>query len=189
MKQKPSSRIQGFTLVELMVVIVIMAIMASLVMLNINGVDQRKAAQARDFFIMDVQKIAREANDQARVLALEVHPATDVADFSYAVVEYKNPQFTIPTEQQHNAMLNHQKWQKYNEFPQQVLAKNVSFAVQSLDYDVSQARNDDLTQENAPKLIWLGNGEAKPVRIQFYYANEPVGAEIEIDHLGKINAS
>ena len=63
------------------------------------------------------------------------------------------------------------------------------FAVQSLDYDVSQARNDDLTQENAPKLIWLGNGEAKPVRIQFYYANEPVGAEIEIDHLGKINAS
>ena len=113
MKQNPPSRIQGFTLVELMVVIVIMAIMASLVMLNINGVDQRKAAQARDFFIMDVQKIAREANDQARVLALEVHPATDVADFSYTVVEYKNPQFTIPTEQQNNAMLNHQKWQKY----------------------------------------------------------------------------
>ena len=78
MKQKPPSRIQGFTLVELMVVIVIMAIMASLVMLNINGVDQRKAAQARDFFIMDVQKIAREANDQARVLALEIYPATDV---------------------------------------------------------------------------------------------------------------
>ena len=122
-------------------------------------------------------------------MALEVHPATDVADFSYTVVEYKNPQFTIPTEQQNNAMLNHQKWQKYNEFPQQVLAKNVSFAVQSLDYDVSQARNDDLTQSSAPKLIWLGNGEAKPVRIQFYYANEPVGAEIEIDHLGKINAS
>ena len=104
-------------------------------------------------------------------------------------VIHENPQFTIPTEQQNNAMLNHQKWQKYNEFPQQVLAKNVSFAVQSLDYDVSQARNEDLTQENAPKLIWLGNGEAKPVRIQFYYANEPVGAEIEIDHLGKINAS
>jgi len=114
MKQKPPSRTQGFTLVELMVVIVIMAIMASLVMLNINGVDQRKAAQVRDFFIMDVQKIAREANDQARVLALEVHPATDVADFSYAVVEYKNPQFTMPPEQQNNAMLNHQKWQKYN---------------------------------------------------------------------------
>ena len=189
MKQKPPSRIQGFTLVELMVVIVIMAILASLVMLNINGVDQRKAAQARDFFIMDVQKIAREANHQARVLALEIYPATDVADFSYAVVEYKNPQLIMQAEQQNNVMLNHQKWQKYNEFPQQVLAKNVSFAVQSLDYDVSQARNEDLTQENAPKLIWLGNGEAKPVRIQFYYANEPVGAEIEIDHLGKINAS
>ena len=41
MKQKPSSRIQGFTLVELMVVIVIMAIMASLVMLNIKEMVQR----------------------------------------------------------------------------------------------------------------------------------------------------
>lgn len=189
MKQKPPSRIQGFTLVELMVVIVIMAIMASLVMFNINGVDQRKAAQARDFFIMDVQKIAREANDQARVLALEIHPATDVADFSYNVIEYKNPQLTAFTPQQNNTMQNQQKWQAYTEFPQQVLAKNVSFAVQSLDYDASKAGNNDLIQENAPKLIWLGNGEAKPVRIQFYYANEPVGAEIEIDHLGKINAS
>lgn len=187
MKQPPSV-IQGFTLVELMVVIVIMAIMASLVMLNINGVDQRKAAQARDFFIMDVQKIAREANDQARVLALEIQPATDVSNFSYTIVEYTNPRL-IQAEQQNNVIQNHQKWQKYNEFPQQVLAQNVSFAVQSLDYDVSQARNDDLTQDNAPQLIWLGNGEAKPVRIQFYYANEPVGAEIEIDHLGKINAS
>lgn len=86
-------------------------------------------------------------------------------------------------------MQNQQKWQAYIEFPQQVLAKNVSFAVQSLDYDASKAGNNDLIQENAPKLIWLGNGEAKPVRVQFYYANEPVGAEIEIDHLGKINAS
>lgn len=57
MKQKPPSRIQGFTLVELMVVIVIMAIMASLVMLNINGVDQRKAAQARDFLSWMYRKL------------------------------------------------------------------------------------------------------------------------------------
>ena len=189
MKQKPPSRMHGFTLVELMVVIVIMAIMASLVMLNINGVDHRKAAQARDFFIMDVQRIAREANDQARVLALEIHPATDVADFSYRVIEYQQPQHNISTAQKNNTMQNQQKWQAYTEFPPQILAKNVSFAVQSLDYDVSYARNDDLTQETAPEMIWLGNGEAKPVRIQFYYANEPVGVEIEIDHLGKINAS
>ena len=45
------SSVRGFTLIELMVVIVIMGILASLVMLNIGGVDQRKAMQAREFLI------------------------------------------------------------------------------------------------------------------------------------------
>jgi len=39
--------VRGFTLIELMVVIVIMAIMASLILTNINGVDQRKAMHFR----------------------------------------------------------------------------------------------------------------------------------------------
>ncbi|MGE8684189.1 MAG: type II secretion system protein GspH, partial [Acinetobacter sp.] len=30
---------------------------------------------------------------------------------------------------------------------------------------------------------------AKPVRIQFYFEQLPIGEEIEIDHLGKINES
>ncbi|MFI7983853.1 type II secretion system protein, partial [Acinetobacter baumannii] len=34
---------KGFTLIEVMVVIVIMTIMTSLVVLNIGGVDQKKA--------------------------------------------------------------------------------------------------------------------------------------------------
>lgn len=46
----PLSSVRGFTLIELMVVIVIMAIMASLVLMNIGGVDQRKAMQAREVF-------------------------------------------------------------------------------------------------------------------------------------------
>ena len=44
-----------------------------------------------------------------------------------------------------------------------------------------------LLNSNAPQLLWLGNGEAKPVRIQFYLDNNEVGSAIEIDHLGKIN--
>ena len=50
----PLSSVRGFTLIELMVVIVIMAIMASLVLMNIGGVDQRKAMQAREVFLLDL---------------------------------------------------------------------------------------------------------------------------------------
>ena len=85
----PLSSVRGFTLIELMVVIVIMAIMASLVLMNIGGVDQRKAMQAREVFLLDLRKLNREANDQARIFALNLHQATDVSPARYDVLEYQ----------------------------------------------------------------------------------------------------
>ncbi|MGB8697544.1 MULTISPECIES: pilus assembly FimT family protein [Acinetobacter] len=181
-----ASSIRGFTLVELMVVIVIMAIMASLILTNINGVDQRKAMQAREVFIMDLRRINREANDQARIFALDVQTATDVSPFRYSVVEYLVPSLQATQ----NSVLNqNKKWQDYSEFEKRALPDHVSFNVQSLDHRYENANNDDLLNANAPKLLWLGNGEAKPVRIQFYFEQRPIGEEIEIDHLGKISES
>lgn len=181
-----ASSIRGFTLIELMVVIVIMAIMASLILTNINGVDQRKAMQAREVFIMDLRRINREANDQARIFALDVQTATDVSPFRYSVVEYLVPSLQATQ----NSVLNqNKKWQDYSEFEKRALPDHVSVKVQSLDHRYENANNDDLLNANAPKLLWLGNGEAKPVRIQFYFEQRPIGEEIEIDHLGKINES
>ena len=80
---KPSSFIlqKGFTLIELMVVIVIVSIMASLIMLNIDGVDHRKALQAREFLLLDLKKINRDANDQAQIYALDILPACAISAF------------------------------------------------------------------------------------------------------------
>ncbi|CAB1213234.1 type II secretion system protein [Acinetobacter bouvetii] len=184
MKSAQSSSIRGFTLIELMVVIVIMAIMASLILSNINGVDQRKAMQAREVFIMDLRRLNRESTDQARIFALDVQNATDVSPFRYGVLEYllsSQPSTTNPI------LSENKKWQAYAEFKQRSLPERVSFQVQPLDQAYENANNDDLLNSNAPKLVWLGNGEAKPVRIQFYFEQRPIGAEIEIDHLGKIN--
>ena len=72
MKQKTSSsQLQsGFTLIELMVVIVIIAVVASLVVFNVEGVDQRKAMQAREVLMLDLKQIQRESSDQGRIYAL-----------------------------------------------------------------------------------------------------------------------
>ena len=51
----PPLRQKGFTLIELMVVIVIISIIASLIVLNIDGVDQRKAMQSRELLILDLK--------------------------------------------------------------------------------------------------------------------------------------
>lgn len=181
MIRSPHSAVRGFTLIELMVVIVIMGIMASLVLLNTSGVDQRKAMQAREILLMDLQRVLREANDQSRILALDVQTATDVTPFRYAIIEYRSAE-------QSGQNLQNEKWQSYADFKLRSLPDHVSFQIQSLEQQrFANAKNRDLTQANSPQLIWLGNGEVKPVRIQFFFEEREIGAAIEVDHLGKIN--
>ncbi|WP_436897775.1 pilus assembly FimT family protein [Acinetobacter gyllenbergii] len=172
---------RAFTLIEVMVVIVIMTIMASLVVLNIGGVDQRRAMQAREMFILDLKKINKEATDQAKVFALNIQNATDVAPFSYNLFEYHD-------QSREQIQQADRTWQLYKEFKTRQLPDRVSFSIQSLDTATyNKAKNEDLLGGKAPQLIWFGNGEVKPVRIQFYYEQQPIGHELELDHLGKID--
>ena len=181
MIRSPHSAVRGFTLIELMVVIVIMGIMASLVLLNTSGVDQRKAMQAREILLLDLQRVMREANDQSRILALDVQTATDVTPFRYGIIEYRSAEQSGQNRQ-------NEKWQSYADFKLRSLPDHVSFQIQTLEQQrFANAKNRDLTQANSPQLIWLGNGEVKPVRIQFFFEEREIGAAIEVDHLGKIN--
>ena len=176
---KAQTHQRGFTLVEVMVVIVVMGIMASLVLINLNSTDHRKALQARELFLLDLEKINREANDQSRVLALQIQPATDVSPFRYQLQEY------LPA---NNGILTNKTWQAYPEFKIRSLPAQVAFDIQALDYPFQNAKNNQLLAANAPQLIWLGNGEVKPVRIQFYLYGNAIGDAIEIDYLGQLHA-
>lgn len=185
MQRHPSSiRQKGFTLIELMVVIVIVGVMTSLVVMNLDGIDQRKAMQAREMLILDLRKINREANDQARIYALVTDFSQNDSAFSYQVNEYT----TIPMDQQQkpSAVLPN-RWNILEEFKPRILPEKVSFSIENQEHDFENANNSDLLGANAPKLIWLGNGETKPVTIQMYYDQKPVGELIQVDYLGKVN--
>ena len=95
MHSQSSLHQSGFTLIELMVVIVIISIMASLVVMNLSGVDQRKAMQAREVLIMELKRINREANDQSRIYALMTQTATDVSPFKYSIQEFLTIQYPV----------------------------------------------------------------------------------------------
>lgn len=187
MTKQPLFKHSGFTLIELMVVIVIISIIASLIVLNIDGVDQRKAMQARELLILDLKKINREAVDQSRIYALVVLPQTNMASFSYRFDEYI-PQIN-PADQASNQsnVVNGNRWKAASAITVRELPQRVSFTVESQQHDFKQAQNTDLLGNNAPSLIWLGNGEVKPVSIQIYYDQKPVGELIKIDYLGKID--
>lgn len=183
----------GFTLVELMVVIVIVGVLVSLVRLNIDGIDQRKAMQVREMLILDLKKINREANDQARVYALQTQASSNVSPYQYRIVEYKaaKPLGQQDTRQPSSAQLasgGTQRWSELRQFQSRELPDRVSLQIAAQQQRFEGANNSDLLGENAPSLIWFGNGEAKPVTIQVYYGQTPVGAPIQVDYLGKIDA-
>lgn len=176
----------GFTLIELMVVIVIISIVASLVVMNISGVDQRKAMQAREILLLDLKRIQRESVDQGLVLALKLEPATDVHPFRYRVQQYQGRTDT-ETSPSSAIIQNEQLWRELSSVAARELPEQVSFKIEPAQYDFDNANNTDLIGENAPKLIWLGNGEVRPVTIQMYYAQKPVGELITVNYLGRIN--
>lgn len=181
---KPSS-IRGFTLVELMVVIVVVAIVASLVLVNINRIDYRKAMQAREILLMDLQRIARESEDQSKILALSLQQSKNVNTYIYNVVEYNN----LERVQQKSLLEPTSNWTAYQAFKIRELPNHVYMKITPTHYNFERANNTELLNDRAPELIWLGNGEVKPVTIQFYYEQQPIGAEIQIDYLGNIRES
>lgn len=196
MTTQSSHQQMGFTLIELMVVIVIISIMASLVVMNLSGTDQRKAMQAREILMLDLQRINREANDQSRIYALSTQPATDVQPFRYGLLEYRNAnmsnQHALNNTNQNGfnrsaaQSTQNETWTEVKDQPMKELPHDVSFSIQAEEHEFKNANNSDLISAEAPKLIWLGNGEVKPVVIQMYFEQKPVGDLIQVDYLGKV---
>ena len=197
---------QGFTLIEVMLVIVIMAVMASLIVMNVQGVDQRKVMQARELLVLNLKKIRLESADQGRILGLLIQPATDIAPAQYEVVEYRlqaNPDNSNQSQlNQSQSNLNQStqsqfnpnqprgardqyRWQLATDFDSQTLPEQSSVQIQSLDH---QLNLDALKHNDAlPQIIWLGNGEAVPVRIQLYLQQQQVGDAIVLNRLGAVS--
>jgi general secretion pathway protein G len=192
---------QGFTLIEVMLVIVIMAVMASLIVMNVQGVDQRKVMQARELLVLNLKKIRLESADQGRILGLLIQPATDIAPAQYEVVEYRpqaNPDSSNQNQLNQSQSIQSQftqnqpmrerdqyRWQLATDFDSQTLPEQSSLQIQSLDH---QLNLDALKQNDAlPQIIWLGNGEAVPVRIQLYLQQQQVGDAIVLNRLGAVS--
>nr|WP_298892242.1 type II secretion system protein GspH [uncultured Acinetobacter sp.] len=179
-----------------MLVIVIMAVMASLIVMNVQGIDQRKVMQARELLVLNLKKIRLESADQGRILGLLIQPATDIAPAQYEVVEYR-PQANSDNSNQsklNQSQFNQNqpmrerdqyRWQLATDFDSQTLPEQSSLQIQSLDH---QLNLDVLKQNDAlPQIIWLGNGEAVPVRIQLYLQQQQVGDAIVLNRLGAVS--
>ena len=189
-------RARGFTLIEVMLVIMIMGIMAGLVVMNVDSIEQRKAMQAHELLRYDLKKIARESQDQGRILGLTVLPATDVVSSAYRVLEYQvQPQPMLQGDTIHS--LNQPQratWLAAPDFKTQTLPDDVSMQIELTELNpnaqdkLNQADSTQLASPQVvrPQVVWLGTGEALAARIQLMRQNKPLGEPIEIGSNGQI---
>lgn len=184
---------QGFTLVELMLVIVIMSIFAAMVVMSISGVDQRRLMQQREQLVNDLSVIRLESMDQSRVFALMATTANATQEAGYVIAEYQPPELSAAQQKKNTKIeLDFQNkpklWQPVAEFKIRNFADGAYLQIKPLDNpalnNVKNNTNQNLLGREAPDLIWYGNGEVKPARLQLMQDNQPVGEPIYINTLG-----
>lgn len=177
---------QGFTLIELLVVIVIISVFAAVVGMSVGGVEHRRLMQEREQLVNDLAVIRLESLDQARVFALIPLSANASTDAGYVIAEY-SPDTAI--NKQTGQLDKSKLWQPVADFKQRSFSANVYLRVNPLDNQPDNQNNQNqhaqaLLGREAPRLIWFGNGENKPVKLQLVKGEETIGSPIYVNSTG-----
>jgi general secretion pathway protein G len=169
---------RGFTLIELMLVIVIISIFASMVGLSVGGISERRLLQERERLTDNLALIRLESVDQGRLLGLSLVPQTATQTSGYAVVTL-DPQ----------APERDKRWPVAEGFKFQPLPDRVRLVVTSLQPLAVGGRASALNDSDTPRLLWFGNGEATPVRLQLQQDDQLIGAAVYVTATGQVSDS
>lgn len=168
----------GFTLIEVMLVVLIAGIFAAMIGLSIGGSDTRRVLQEREELMDSIAEIRLESQDQGRMLGLIFLNQTATNPARYVVVEYD------PT-----ATDKEKRWKPSVDFKVHSLPLGVELTITPLqdnNQKTSEHLNDITSGSLSPKLIWFGNGEATAARLQLVQEGQNVGDAIEVTALGNV---
>ncbi len=171
---------RGFTLIELMIVIVIIAILASLVALSVNGSDTRKVMQEREQLQDSIAEIRLESVDQGRMLGLVPLLQTSTDPARYVVVQFD------PLEKDKD-----KRWKLASDFKVHDLPSGVELSITLLQNNIRQNQSTALERFKVdsalnPQMIWFGNGEATAARMQLSKDGQAIGDAVEVTTLGRV---
>lgn len=176
---KITKKQQGFTLIEVMLVVVIAGIFAAMVSLSVGGSETRKVLQEREQLIDSIAVIRLESQDQGRMLGLLALDQTATDPARYLVMQFD------PIDPNKD-----KRWKPAEGFKVHALPTGVILTVIPVQDSTQQtptARLNDITSSSlSPKLIWFGNGEATAARLQLSQEGQPIGDAIEVTSLGRV---
>lgn len=169
----------GFTLIEVMLVVLIAGVFAAMVSLSVGGSETRRVLQEREQLLDSIAVIRLESQDQSRMLGLLALDQTATDPARYVVMQF-DP-YDVNKDK---------RWKPAEGFKVHALPNGVILTitpVQDNTRPTPSAQLNDITSSTlSPKLIWFGNGEATAVRLQLLQEGLPVGDAIEVTTLGRV---
>lgn len=171
---------QGFTLVEVMVVIVILAVFAGMMTLSVGSSESRKNLAFYEHLQSNINYIRLLSAEQMKPYGLAIRLAKNDNPTQLVVVKLENEQ-TEPT------------WQLENSIPPLDVPNHVQVDISPLDSGVIGGQIPNyLVGNQAPPVVWFGTGEATAVQIMVQKKQEngdkifPVADPIIINTSGAI---
>ncbi|MFP3454903.1 prepilin-type N-terminal cleavage/methylation domain-containing protein [Psychrobacter sp. SIMBA_152] len=200
-----NSRTQtGFTLVEIVVVVVILSIFAGIMSLSVGSSESRKNRAFYEHLTDSLSYVRLLSAERMQPMGLSMQAEPVIVTLSNPYVAYQTTKMTSDStdSQPKNAMElsakvtglsgsnDEQKptpsWEVESSVSLPALPTGVSIRVQNLDS--SSLQNMGRTQtlqpwfsdQNVPQVLWFGTGQATPVTIEVLHDSRLVGEVITI---------
>lgn len=148
----------GFTLVEVMVVIVILAVFAGMMSLSVGSSESRQHLAFYEHLKDNLTYIRLLSAEDMKPYGLAIRLANQGQPTQLVVVKLENPK---PTDQQNQSPA----WQVEQRIPALDVPNQIQVDIQPLENMVVESMPNYLVGNQAPPLVWFGTGEATSVQI------------------------
>ncbi|MBK3394706.1 prepilin-type N-terminal cleavage/methylation domain-containing protein [Psychrobacter sp. M9-54-1] len=207
----------GFTLVEIVVVVVILSIFAGMMSLSVGSSESRKNRAFYEHLTDSLSYVRLLSAERMQPMGLSLQ-ADKQGQIAPVIVTLSNPYIAYQTQAAtsfigdstpKNAMelsadltsissavadkVPTPSWEIEPEVSLPALPTGVSLSVQSLDAGKqttagqTQALQPWFTEQNVPQVLWFGTGQATPVTIEVRHNSRLVGEAITIMPDGSIS--
>lgn len=149
---------KGFTLVEVMVVIVILSVFAGMMTLSVGSSESRKNLAFYEHLQDNLTYIRLLSVEEMKPYGLAIRLANQDQPTQLVVVKLDNGQTTDEQEQS-------PAWQLEQRIPALDVPDNVQVDIVPLENIMTEQMPNYLVGNQAPPLVWFGTGEATSVQI------------------------
>lgn len=197
----------GFTLVEILVVVVILSIFAGMMSLSVGSSDSRKNRAFYEHLIDSMQYVRLLSAERMQPMGLSLK-ADNQGQLTPVIVTLTDPYSAYQPDSaaikdgagknamELTAMTAEDRarptWQVETAVTLPEMPDKVSIAINPLDGQIGNGPRDSrvlqpwFMGQDVPQVVWFGTGEATPVAIEIAYDARPVGEVIIVEPNGHV---